>query len=128
MAAYGRAYNLKYALYCAVNKNDDELYLEIVELDYLKADDLFRKAESVVFSQTQPIKIANTPTYFDCKYCQFSGICHLGEAPEKNCRSCRNAFPVEHGEWLCQVHSPLLGTNIPDNIIPVGCPSYARII
>lgn len=123
MCSYGRAYNFKYGLYCAVNKDTDELYFEIVELDYLQADDLFRKAEGIIFSQTRPPKIAQTDTFFDCKYCDFAGLCHRGEVPTKNCRSCRNAFPVEEGQWRCQVHNAI----IPEHIIPVGCDSYGRI-
>jgi hypothetical protein len=34
MCSYGQAYGLKYGLYCAINKNTDELYFEIVELDW----------------------------------------------------------------------------------------------
>ncbi len=124
MCSYGRAYNFKYGLYCAVNKNDDELHFEIVELDYLQADDLFRKAEGIVFRQTQPPKIANTKTFFDCKYCDFAGICHDGEAPVKNCRSCVNAIPVDNAEWQCQFYNAI----IPKHIIPVGCEHYKAII
>ncbi len=123
MCSYGRAYNFKYGLYCAVNKDTDELYFEIVELDYMQADDLFRKAENIVFSQTRPPKIAQTDTFFDCKYCDFAGLCHRGEVPTKNCRSCRNAFPVENAEWFCQVHNGI----IPKDFIKVGCDAWARI-
>ena len=62
-------------------------------------------------------------TFFDCKYCDFAGLCHRGEVPTKNCRSCRNAFPVENAEWFCQVHNGI----IPKHIIPQGCDAYARI-
>ena len=124
MSCYGRAYGLKYGLYLAVNKNDDEIWPEIVELDYLVADDLFRKADAIVNSQVRPPKIANTATFFDCQYCHYSPLCHNGEAPEKNCRSCRNAFAVENAEWFCQVHNAV----IPAHIIPAGCDSYGRIV
>jgi len=123
MCSYGRAYGLKYGLYCAVNKNTDELHFEIVPLDWHQADDLFRKAENIILSQTRPPKIAMTETFFDCKYCDFAGLCHRGEVPTVNCRSCRNAFPVEGGEWYCQVHKG----NIPKDFIPKACPSYGRI-
>ncbi|CAB4131788.1 hypothetical protein UFOVP131_59 [uncultured Caudovirales phage] len=123
MCSYGRAYGFHFALYCAVNKNTDELYFEVVQLDWREADDLFRKAEGIIFSQTRPPKIAQTDSFFDCKYCDFAGLCHRGEVPTKNCRSCRNAFPVDNAEWFCQVHN----ANIPKDVIPVGCSSYARI-
>lgn len=123
MCSYGRAYGFKYALYCAVNKNTDELYFELVVLDWLEADDLFRKAESIVFSQVRPPKIAQTESFFDCKYCDFAGLCHRGEVPTKNCRSCRNAFPIDDAQWFCQVHNAI----IPKEVIPIGCDSYGRI-
>lgn len=123
MCSYGRAYNFRFGLYCAVNKETDELYFEIVELDFREADDLFRKADNIVFSQTRPAKIAQTDTFMDCKLCTFAGLCHRGEVPTKNCRSCRNAFPVEDAQWFCQVH----GANIPREVIATGCDSWARI-
>lgn len=124
MCAYGRAYNLKYALYQAVNKNDDNLHYEIIPLNWSDADDLFRKADGIVHAATQPPRIAQVETYQDCKWCHYSGICHRGEPPDINCRSCRNARPVEGGEWFCQRHNSV----IPVEVIPKACPSYARII
>jgi hypothetical protein len=126
MNSYGRAYGLKYGLYCAVNKDTDELYFEIVPLDYLQADDLFRKAEGVVFAREQPTKIAHTDAFHECKICDFAGICHRGEVPTKNCRSCRHAVPIEDAKWWCELYSASNGP-LPDHIIPVGCDSYARI-
>lgn len=123
MCSYGRAFKLPHGLYCAVNKNTDELHFEIVPLDWLQADDMFRKAEGIINSQVRPPKIAMTATFFDCKYCHFSGLCHGDEVPTKNCRSCRNAFPVDGGEWFCQIHNG----NIPKDFIPKGCDSYGRI-
>jgi hypothetical protein len=123
MCSYGRAYELKFGLYCAVNKNTDEIWLEIVELDWRQADDLFRKAEGIVFARSRPPKIAQTATFFDCKYCTFAGLCHAGEVPSKNCRSCARAIPVENAEWFCELHNGI----IPKDFIPTGCGSWARI-
>jgi hypothetical protein len=127
MCSYGRAYNYQYGLYCAVNKDTDELYFEVVKLDYSLADDLFRKAEAIVFSQRPPPKIAEVETFFECKMCDFAGICHRGEVPVKNCRSCVHAFPVDDAQWFCELYSPAQGP-IPKETIPVGCPSYRRIV
>jgi hypothetical protein len=124
MCSYGRAYGFKYAVYCAVNKNTDEIYFEIVELDWSQADDLFRKAEGIVFSQTMPPRIAQAKTFSDCRICKLAEHCHDGRMPAKNCRSCKLAFPVEDGQWLCQPR----GQVIPDEVIKVGCPSWSRII
>lgn len=124
MCSYGRAYGFKFGLYCAVNKETDELYFEIVELDWRQADDLFRKAESIVFSQSQPPKIAQSEAFSDCRICDFSDICHKGKPPTKNCRSCVNAIPVDNAEWLCQLY----GNIIPKEFIPKGCDSWKAII
>lgn len=127
MSSYGRAYNYHFGLYCAVNKDTDELYFEVVQLDFSRADDLFRKAEAIIFSQTPPPKIAETETFFECKYCDFAGICHRGEVPVKNCRSCRHATPIEGAQWHCALHSPTNGP-IPKEVIPQGCGDYQRIV
>jgi hypothetical protein len=124
MCSYGRAYGFHYGLYCAVNKDTDELYFEIVPLDYRQADDLFRKAEGIVFSQIQPAKIAQTEAFFDCKYCQYAGICHRGEVPTKNCRSCIHAMPVDNGEWRCQFYDNI----IPKDFIAKGCDNWKAIV
>lgn len=126
MNSYGRAYGLKYGLYCAVCKDTDELHFEIIELDYRQADDLFRKAEGIVYASERPQKIAQTKTYITCSYCPFKGLCHENEVPVKNCRSCRHAVAVDGAEWFCELYSPVNG-NLPAEVIAVGCGSWARI-
>lgn len=126
MCSYGRAYGFHWGLYCAVNKNTDELYFEIVKLDWHEADDLFRKADNIVFSQTMPHKISNTSAYQECKICHFSGICHKGEMPTKNCRSCKLATPVDDGKWFC--NHPEHNREIPDEVIYSGCGYWNRIV
>lgn len=124
MCSYGRAYNFNYGLYCAVNKNDDDLYFEIVPLDFNQADDLFRKADNIIHSQSQPLKIANVETFFNCKICDFKGICHRKELPTKNCRSCKNAYPAPNAQWHCALYNQI----IPLDFIPKGCDNWHPII
>lgn len=127
MCSYGRAYGIRYGLYCAVNKNDDELYYEVVELDWGQADDLFRKAEYIIFSDFVP-RISEHPTFFKCKMCSMVGVCHLDEPADVNCRSCVHAKPVEDKRWWCELHSPEANAPIPGDVIPNGCPSWKSII
>lgn len=124
MNTYGPYYGLRFALYCAVNKDTDELYFEIVELKPAIFDEMHRKANEIILASMQPPKIAEVITYVTCKTCHFAGICHRGDAPEINCRSCRFAQPVEGGEWYCHAHTAV----IPADVIPRACASYARII
>lgn len=126
MSIYGRAYGYKYALYMSVNKNDDDLHIEIVELDWQHAIELEAKAEDVILSQIPPAKIAETPAYYKCKMCTFSGICFKDEGTEKNCRSCANAFPIEDGKWRCGLVTENEGT-IPQDFIKQGCDRHTPI-
>lgn len=123
MCSYGRAYGLRYGLYCAVNKNDDELYYEVVELDWDQADDLYRKADYIVFSDTIPPRISDQPTFYKCKMCPQIGVCHLGEPADLNCRSCERAKPIANKQWECSRYGV-----IPDHIIALGCNDWKSII
>lgn len=124
MSSYGAGLGIRYGLYCAVNKNTDEYHFEVVKLDMRLADIKLALANEIIFSQLPLPKISERATDYRCKDCHFAGICHLGDAPEKNCRSCDNAFPAKDKRWYCRVHDDL----IPDEVIPVGCDSWRRIV
>lgn len=116
MSSYGKRYDLKYALYMCINKNTDEVYIEIVELDWNLADQLTQKAHNIINSPVPPPKLSENSAYYECKFCDFAPICHGQAAYEKNCRSCANAMPAENGEWRC-AHFGV----IPKDFIPKGC-------
>lgn len=124
MCSYGRVFGLHYGMYVAVGKNDDDLYIEIVPLDWGQADDLVRKAEDIIYSLIPPPKISMQPTHFECKYCPHIGPCHRNEPVDKNCRSCRHSRPAENGQWGCMVHNQI----IPADFIPKGCDQYHSIV
>jgi len=124
MSIYGRSYETDKGLYCAVNKDTDAIEWIPVDLDFGAAEDAMRRMEYVIGLREPPKKISETPTFWKCKYCHFNGICHSGEAPEKNCRSCRHAAPAAAGEWHCELHGQL----IPDGVIPLGCDHWKRLV
>lgn len=124
MCGYGKELEFKYALYCAVNKDTDEWHFEFLELDWNVAIELEKKAADIIYSQTPPPKINENPSYWKCKWCtDFNGICHQGEIPEKNCRSCANASPGQNGEWDCKIYG-----QIPRDFLKQGCPEWERIV
>jgi hypothetical protein len=123
MAIYGKAYGFRFGLYCCINKNDDDLHIEIVALDWNLATQLEAKAEAVIGSQEPPPKYSFNEATFECKYCDFAGVCHRGEPIEKNCRSCVSAQPIENGEWHCMQWD----NTIPKDFIPKGCDSWKAI-
>ena len=124
MSCYGKEYGFKYALYTCVNKNDDDLHVEIVELDWSRYDVLMLKAFDIISSQVAPQKIADSPAYMACKYCHLQGICHEGHSPEKNCRSCKYASPIENADWFCNGYKNV----IPSDFIPKGCDRWEAIV
>ena len=89
--------------FIAVNKNTDEIYYERVRYDAAIGIKLTAKAESIIFADTPPSRISNDPSYFVCKFCVFSDICHKAKPPEVNCRTCAHATPERGGDglWSC---------------------------
>jgi hypothetical protein len=123
MCVYGKFYNIKYAIYFVVNKNNDEMHVEIVELDHDLANRKIELAEKIIRSRQAPNKIANSRNYLACKMCDFSGVCWDKVTPEKNCRSCWKAKPVENKQWFCEHHNSI----IPNEYIANGCDNWEPV-
>ena len=115
MCQYGYKHGIKYGIYLIENKNDSDITVQVVELDWELGHHLENKAFDIIEAKSPPHKISQQPSYYECKYCNFQDICHFGEAVEENCRSCKNASPVERGEWFCSKYS----TVIPKDQIPL---------
>lgn len=120
---YGYKTGIRYCIYMIENKNDSDITFKVIELDWNYGAQLEKKAEQIIFSKEPPPRISENPAIFDCKYCHLTDICHKGETPEKNCRSCRNANPVENAEWFCSAHN----SNIPSDFIRKGCDLWLPI-
>ena len=115
MCQYGYKYKIKYGIYLIENKNDSDITVQVVELDWELGHHLENKAFDIIEAKSPPHKISQQPSYYECKWCDKNDICHYGAAVEINCRSCKNASPVERGEWFCSKYS----TIIPKNQIPL---------
>lgn len=122
MSQYGYKKGLKYGLYLIENKNDSDITIKIVELDWNLGAQLEKKANNIIFSKEPPNRISENPATYECKYCDFAGICHNGEIPEKNCRSCRNSVPTIDATWTCSLHGL-----IPPDFIKEGCQNWLPI-
>lgn len=122
---YGKKRNIKYSVYLNVNKNDDDLYCEIVPLDYRKAEIYEKRAHDIIFSDYVPAMMPGAkPTFFKCKMCPGFDVCHKGKAPERNCRSCIHSQPVDNAEWECTK----FGQVIPREFVYKGCEDYKAIL
>jgi hypothetical protein len=123
MSQYAWHYKLKYGLYLIENKNDSSIIIKIVELDWNLGQQLEKKANDIIFSKDKPPRISDNPAFFNCKYCNFSEICHNEAKVEINCRSCRHAEPIENAEWKCHK----FGMTIPKDFIPTGCEHHVSV-
>lgn len=126
MQQYMRKFKIRFALYIGVNKNNDELYAEIVVLEEAAADQLIDRANRLIWLKSPPSQIGDPPSAgnFNCRWCDHRPVCFLGAQPDRNCRTCKNAEPVEngHGEWFCSFWNHL----IPKEAQLTGCHKYDK--
>lgn len=122
-STYGYKKDIRYALYIAVNKNDDDLHAELIELDHSRGAQCEQKADRIINSKEAPYKLSSSKTFHKCSYCPARSVCHEGAIPEKNCRSCIHSTPVENKKWQCDKWS----VDIPSEHIGLGCDSWQPI-
>lgn len=124
MQTYMRKMGLAAALYLAVNKNNDELYGEIILLDSGVADQFIERGRTIIMMQQEaPSRMSESPSFFKCKWCNHYGICHQKRMPERNCRTCKySKADVEDGQWYCwQGPEPVVRTEAQQL---AGCSNY----
>ena len=94
------------ALYVCVCKNDDHVYVERIHYDRAAAEAIARKAEGVIFAPEPLSRISEDPTWFECKFCDYRPVCHLGQVEllERNCRTCLSSTPTQDGAWTCDYY------------------------
>lgn len=123
--------NAQYCCYMCKNKDTDDLYVEIIEHDSHIAKHYLERAEHIVYSDKLPTKIANSDTAFNCRYCDFSGLCHWGDVSEVdvNCRSCKHSYPSKDGslsgKWQCVKYNNAV---LPRDKSIYGCKTYEQRI
>lgn len=71
------------------------------DADPARALFLKSKAKKIIYAYEPPDKVSEKPDWFECKRCVFRDVCHEGEQPDRNCRTCVHATPIENGEWHC---------------------------
>ena len=123
MCVYGRLFNLRYALYICVNKNDDDMDIELIELDWSLADAQLARAEGIITSWNPPSRISDNPSFWKCKWCSMQPVCQLNAAPERNCRSCQWSMPTSNAQWHCHKFNAV----IPKDVIPKGCQEWQAL-
>jgi hypothetical protein len=104
MCVYMGERGLSHGLYIGVNKNDDELHLEIVEYDADTHRQASERAHAIINSDESPPRISDTPTFWICRSCNMQPICHGTTTPDINCRTCAHVAIGPNGTWTCTKH------------------------
>ena len=107
MQVYMHLTGLTRAMYLAVNKDTDDLYVERIEADHDFAERLLEKAGRIIFASVPPERISADPSWYLCRFCDHAELCHQGGAAAVNCRTCLDASPVTGG-WHCARQDRLL--------------------
>lgn len=105
MNQYMGHYKLTKAVYFAINKNNDEIYCEIVEFNQANFDREVTIATSLVNRRTPPVRISKERSYYLCKNCDFRAICWENKEPQITCRTCKFVELEDGGKWSCRKHN-----------------------
>lgn len=98
---------LRFTLFCAVCKENDALYLEVVEAAEYNGAHFTERARMIVDSEVPPPRIATSAACFDCKWCECREYCHGNLRALPTCRTCAHVVVGDEGQWLCQGKYPL---------------------
>lgn len=131
MQVYMRKMGLGVALYCAVNKNDDDIYMELVPIDTMAGDFFLARANRIIPIREAPKKIAESTGDWRCKWCNHKPVCKLGAPPERNCRTCEHSIvDVEDGNWYCERPVQPIGEGagivLSKDMQRKGCDNYSK--
>jgi hypothetical protein len=109
MCIYGYKRGIRYGIYFFVNKDDDRLFIQVVELDWTLAQMKISEADYIIHTQQAPPRISNKPDWWECKMCDFYGLCQLKtDKPTKSCRTCVYSQPITDGYWQCNYHKQVI--------------------
>ena len=108
IARYGED-GCRRALYVCVNKDTDEIYTERLEYSKATAQAIVDKANAIIQAQEPPQRLSNDPSYYICKWCDYSAMCHGDAVPAPTCRSCAHVTPEMDGDarWSCEKRKKL---------------------
>jgi len=125
MCVYGFKLGLRYAIYFFVGKNDADLKVEVVELDWALAQAEIAKGERLILSHVPPARLSENPSDYRCKMCDSHSVCHMGQPPDVNCRTCVSSQPMDDAKWKCNRWN----IEIPGKAEALqACTSYQRLV
>jgi hypothetical protein len=116
---------LNFSLYMAINKDDSDIYVEIIERENYVAGIHLDRAEEIIYATLPPQRMHESAEKFECKYCDFVFLCHMSDVDnvDVNCRSCEYSFPSKEvqGAWNCE----RFNCDIPKENALIGCEKWS---
>lgn len=102
MQTYMHHMGLEYAIYLAVNKNNDALWAEVVVYNQAIAEAAIERANRLIFGSTPPRMRGASPSFYVCKYmCDHYDVCYRTVQPQRNCRTCKFVRFEPNGTVVC---------------------------
>jgi hypothetical protein len=120
---YMKAAGLTRALFVITNKDNEERDYIRIKFDKDFADDLSAKEREIIIATEPPFKRFNK-TWWKCRWCNVSDVCHDGEAPDVNCRTCAHSDVALEGKWICGLNNDK-ELSYDDQV--KGCKHYRRL-
>lgn len=120
MQVYMAAFDVDRALYYAVCKDDDRIYVERVRHDKKVSDWAVERAQRVIFDNRLPAPLSTNPTWFECKYCPAHEDCRGAKPAPRNCRTCEHGQMKIDGAWHCGKWE----SDVPEDAQLVGCDDH----
>lgn len=86
-----------------------------------EAEMFIEKARRVIFASRPANKLSNDPAWHECKFCNFSSLCHGNDMPrQKSCRTCLHSSALPTGGWKCELYNKSLDLEVQKR----GCESH----
>lgn len=124
---YLKAYDLPFCVFICECKDNGEEHVEIITRNDDIADRHMSIGQTVKNTRVRPARVAESAAFHKCKQCDFAGVCHLGEQPDKNCRSCVNAVAIENGKFGCVAYQQVIPDQKHMMEYAPTCPHYEAV-
>ena len=109
------------AVYIAVCKDDDRLWVERVRYEQKAAQALLERGKRIALSDRMPEPISADPSWYECKFCPAHDLCFGSKLTKQvNCRTCAHSTAREDGTWHCERWDDA----IPEEAQHAGCDSH----
>ena len=113
--------DIKGAMYIGYNKNDSDYYIEFIDHDVPRQNDLKRKESHIMMGGSLFPRIGTGQiTWFECQFCNFKKVCFGKKEIRAGCRTCKSVEVHEEGRWRCGLHQE--DVNLATQA--VGCQEY----